>query len=170
MGAFSKLIFRSGFSTVYTPGTVTPSTASKITTQRPADIELTSGTGASQADIEWVSYRTLAASSNETIDLYGGLTDAFGVTLNFVKVKGIWIYAASANVNNVIFKPAAATSFLGPFGAAAHQVSIPPAGHFMVTAPVAGWAVTDSTDDIYFGNSGAGSSVIFTVHIVGTSA
>ena len=171
MGAFTKCIIRSGFATVYTPGSVTPTTASKATKQSPAELELGSGTGASNCDIEYLGQRTLGASANETLDLRGGLTDAFGTTLQFVSVKGIWIKASSSNTNSVIFKPAAADSFLIGFGAAAHQFTIPPGGVFMVTYPTTGWAPgAAATDDIYFENSAAGSSVVYDLHIVGSTA
>lgn len=171
MGAFTKLIIRSGFSTVYTPSSVTPTTASKTTKQSPAELELGSGTGNGNCDIEYLGQRTLAASANEDLDLRGGLTDHFGTTLQFVSVKGIWIKASSSNTNSVVFKPAAASGFLVGFGAAAHQFTIPPGGVFMVTYPVTGWAPgAGATDLLNFANSAAGSSVVYDLHIVGSTA
>lgn len=171
MGTFSKAIIRAGFATAYSPSTVVPTTRALIDKQSPADTELSSGTGSGAVDLMYIDQRTLGASANETIDISGGITDPFGTTLNFVTVKGIFIKASTGNTNNVLFKPAASNSFLGPFNAAADQVSIPPGGCFLVTAPATGWAVTaGSGDDIYLANSGAGSSVTYDIHIIGTSA
>lgn len=171
MGTFTKAVIRAGFMTVYSPSTVAPATRTLVDRQSPADTELSSGTGASAVDVEYIDQRTLAASANETLDLRGSLKDPFGTTLNFVKVKGIFIKASSANTNNVLFKPNATNTFLGPFNAAADQVAIPPGGAFLVTAPVGGWATTAATGDlIYLANSAAGSSVTYDIHIIGTSA
>jgi hypothetical protein len=46
--------------------------------------QLTSGTGAGQADLVFSDTRTLAASANESLDLAGSLVGAFGATLTFV--------------------------------------------------------------------------------------
>lgn len=171
MGVFTRAVIRAGFMTVYSPSTVVPTTRTLVNRQSPADTELSSGTGSLAVDIEYIDQRTLAASANETIDIRGAVTDPFGTTLNFVKVKGIFIKASSANTNNVLFKPAASNSFLGPFNAAADQVAIPPGGCFLVTAPVDGWSTVAGTgDDIYLANSGAGTSVTYDIHIIGTSA
>ena len=170
MGQFSSLLLRSGFATVYRPAS-TP-LSDLAARNSPADRELTSGTGNSQCDLEYRAQRTLAALANEDLDLAGGgLLDPFGNALTFVKVRGIWILAADGNVNSVIVKPAAANGFTGPFGAAAHTITLPPQGVFLVTAPVAGWAVTPGTGDkINIANSAAGSTVTYDIHIVGASA
>src|SRR5437868_13008161 len=60
------------------------------------------GTGADQSNMIWADTRTVNASSSEDLDLYGGLTNAFGDTINFTAVKGIFIFAASGNTNNII--------------------------------------------------------------------
>lgn len=134
-------------------------------------ITMNTGTGASQADKMFSDRRTIALSSNEDLDLAGVLTDPFGVTVTFAKVKAIIITAASGNTNNVKVKPATTNGFLGPFNAAADTVSIPPGGSFMVAAPVSGWTVTAGTGDLLnIANSGAGTSVTYDIVIIGTSA
>ena len=81
-------------------------------------INLASGTAAGQADRIFSDTRTLAASANEDLDLAGGgLTDAFGAALTFVKVKGMLIVAAAGNTNNVIVGGAASAQFLTWVGA-----------------------------------------------------
>lgn len=171
MGVFDSIYIRHGFGSVYRPESILPPTITAESVNTPYDTQLASGTGSGKCDIEHIMQYTLAASANITLDLRGGLTDRFGNTLQFVSVKGIWIKASPSNVNNVIFKPSATDSFLAGFGAAAHQFSIPPGGLFMVTHPAAGWAPgAAASDDIYFENSGAGSSVVFDFHIIGSTA
>jgi hypothetical protein len=45
------------------------------------------GAGALQCNALWHDSRTLAASANEDLDLYGSLSDGFGSTLNFANIK-----------------------------------------------------------------------------------
>ena len=137
----------------------------------PSTSTMASGTGSNQADLAFTDQRTLAASGTENLDLAGGLTDQFGATLTFVKVKIIHITAASGNTNNVTVSPAATNGFLGFFNATADLISIPPGGQMFLAAPVSGWTVTAGTGDLLtVANSGAGTSVTYDVRIVGTSA
>jgi hypothetical protein len=130
-----------------------------------------SGTGNDQVDLMFDDQRTLGASGSEDLDLAGGLTDAFGLTLTFVKVKAIQIRAAAGNTNNVVVGGASANAFVGPFGAATHTIAIPPSGVLTLCAPKAGWTVTPSTGDLLrIANSGAGSGVTYDITILGTSA
>lgn len=132
--------------------------------------DLASGTSASQADLIWSDTRTLTASATENLDLAGVLADAFGATLTFVKIKAILIKAAAGNTNNVVIGNGS-NPFLGPFGAAAHTLAVPPGGCVALFAPVSGWAVTAATADILkVANSSSGSSVTYDITIVGTSA
>lgn len=171
MGVFSKAIIRSGFSTVYRPTSVLPATSDLLNKHSPAEIELSSGTGASAVDLEYLKQETIAASTNTDYDLAGSLLDRFGNVITFVKVKGIWIKASPSNVNSVRIKPAASNGFLGPFADASDIISVPPGGVLLLAAPVSGWTVTAGSGDLLnLANSGAGSSVVFDIHIIGTSA
>jgi hypothetical protein len=132
---------------------------------------LSSGTGNSQADLIYQAQRTLSSEATEDLDLAGTLTDPFGATITFVKVKAIYIRAAAGNTNSVVVGGASSNAFLGPFADATDKVSIPPSGAFLAAAPVAGWAVTASTGDLLtVTNSGSGTSVTYDIVIVGTSA
>lgn len=131
-----------------------------------------SGTGADQADKQYRATITLAASASQTLDLAGGITDVFGATITFVKIKKVEVYAADGNTNNVnVTRPA--SNGVPLFLAAGDGLGIPPGGAFAFVGPkAAGLAtVTDTTaQDLTFTNSGAGSSVTFDVVIEGTSA
>lgn len=132
---------------------------------------LANGTGAEQADKVWDDTRVINASSNDDLDLSGGLTDAFGGTVAFVKVKGIFVFANAGNTNNVVIGAAAATQFVGPFGAATHTVAVPPGQFFAITASTNGWAVVNAASDLLrIANGGAGTPVTYDIVILGTSA
>jgi hypothetical protein len=131
---------------------------------------LTSGTTTGKADVVWSDTRTLAASANEDLDLAGSLSTALG-TVTFAKVKAIIVTADAGNANNVVLGNAASNTFTGPFGAATHTVAVAPGGSVALFAPAAGWTVTAATGDLLRAtNSGGGSSVTYSILIVGTSA
>lgn len=134
--------------------------------------QLDNGTGANQADKLYADSNTLAASANTDVDLAGSLTDVLGAALTFAKVKAIFLRAATGNTNNVVLGGAASNAFVGPFGAAAHTISVSPGGFLGIIAPdSAGWTVTAGTGDLLrIANSGAGSTVTYDVVIIGTSA
>lgn len=131
-----------------------------------------SGTAASQADRIFSDTRTIAASGTDDLDLAGVLTDAFGATCTFVRVRGLIVFANAANTNNVIVGNAAANGFITWVGAAAHTVTVRPGGLLALIAPdTTGYAVTAGTGDILrVANSGAGTSVTYDIVIIGASA
>jgi len=134
-------------------------------------IAFDNGTGASQADKIWDDTRTITASGTDDIDLAGVLVDAFGAVATFVKVKGIFVAASALNTNNVVIGAAAATQFVGPFGAATHTVALTPGQFFAITNSVSGWTVGAGASDLLrVTNSAGGTSVTYDIVILGTSA
>lgn len=133
---------------------------------------LATGTGVSQADRVYYAQPTVAASGTTTIDLAGTVTDVFGATVTFARVKALIVAAASGNTNNVVVGGAASNGFITWVGGATHTVNVRPGGFLAVTAPDAtAYAVTASTgDQLLFTNSGAGTSITFDVIILGASA
>lgn len=131
-----------------------------------------SGTGANQADVLWSDTRTINASSSESLDLAGSLTNAFGATVTFAKVKAIIISAASANTNNVQVGGAGSNDFVNWVANASDIVNVRPGGVFVLVSPDStSYAVTASTGDILkIANSSSGTSVTYTITIIGTSA
>lgn len=126
------------------------------------------GVGASQAQKLFCDTRTLTASSTENIDLAGSLTDAFGATLTFAEIKAIIVSADSGNTNNVVVGGAASNAF-PLFGDATDTISVKPGGFFAIVDPSAGgYTVTAGTGDILkIANSSSGTSVIYTIVIIG---
>lgn len=138
----------------------------------PVNIEklltLVAGTDATnKANVLFSDTRTLAASATEDLDLTGSLTDAFGSTISAAEIVAIFISAASGNTNNVQLTRPASNGFIGPFLAAGDGVAIKP-GEWLPLISQSGWAVTASTGDLLtFTNSGSGTSVTYSIVIVG---
>lgn len=137
-------------------------------------ISLADGAAAGQANVAWFDSGTLAASANVDLDLAAGLTDSFGNSLTFAKVKAIVVKAAAGNTNNIIVGGAASAQFATWAGAAAHTVTVKPGGVFALavgSGDLNGYAVTATTADLLrLANSGAGTSVAYEVAIVGTAS
>ncbi|MFE6225480.1 hypothetical protein [Streptomyces sp. NPDC057854] len=132
-----------------------------------------SGTGAGQADRAWSDRRTLAASATEDLDLAGVLLDAFGATVTFARIKGLYIRAAATNVNNVIVGAATANAWAALLGATGTLTLRPGAAIGLTTgaADAATYAVTAGTGDLLkVANSGAGTAVSYDIVIIGASA
>lgn len=134
-------------------------------------IELSNGTGANSADLMFHDQRTIAASSNEDLDLAGSLAGPFGASQVFVELRAILISAAAANTNNVrVTRPA--SNGVPLFLAASDGIDVPPGGVFLWSCPADGKVtVTASTGDlINIANSSSGSTVTYDVVIIGSSA
>lgn len=137
-------------------------------------IQLTSGTGAGQADLVFSDTRTVNASSNDDLDLAGGLTDANGNTLTFARVKALIVKASASNTNNVLVGGDATNTFLTWVVAEADAIILRPGAElalFAGSADATGYAVTASTGDLLrITNSAGGTSVTYDIVIVGSSA
>lgn len=137
-------------------------------------VGLASGTGAGQADRIFHDRRTLAASANEDLDLAGVLTDPFGATITFARIKGLLVAAAAGNTNNVVVGNAATNGFITWVGAATHTVTVRPGGVLALLAGGAdatGYAVTAGTGDLLrIANSAGGTSVDYDIVLIGASA
>lgn len=130
---------------------------------------LETGTLDTQADKAWGDTRTLAASTSEDLDLFGLLLDAFGDLFSPVEIVAVMVSADAANVNDVVVGGAAATQFVGPFGAATHTHKVRPGGFYFWYAP-AGFANAAGADLLKILNGGAGTSVTYSIVVVGRSA
>lgn len=137
-------------------------------------VELATGTAAGKADKIWSDTRTIAASGTDDLDLAAGLTDAFGASITFVKVKAIIISAAAGNTNNVLVGGDATNTFLTWVESESDAVVLRPGATFALIAGEAdatGYAVTASTGDLLRIRNSAGSTgVDYSIIIIGTSA
>ncbi|MFD0347335.1 hypothetical protein ACFQ0M_17265 [Kitasatospora aburaviensis] len=135
-------------------------------------IGLAAGTGAGQADRLWTATRTIAASSNEDLDLNGtALTDALGAAVAMARIKGLIVAASSANTNNVVVGGAASNGFITWVGSATDKVSVRPGGVLaLFCTDATGYAVTAATGDLLrVANSGSGTSVTYDITVIGCS-
>jgi hypothetical protein len=114
--------------------------------------------------------RTIAASSNDDLDLNGVLTNALGASVALTKVRTIVIKAAPGNTNDVVVGNATSNGVASIFGATTHTVKIKPGGMLALTAPDAtAYAITAGTADILrIANGGAGTSVTYDILILGS--
>jgi len=132
-------------------------------------LQISNGTGAGQADRIFHDQRSTAG--NDDLDLAGVLTDTFGATLTFAKVKGIIVAAAAGNSGNVIIGGASSTFNTWVTGTNP-AVLVRPGGVFALLdgqADAAGYAVTPTSADILRITAGAGT-VTYDIVIIGTSA
>jgi hypothetical protein len=130
-------------------------------------MEFGPGTSAvGQANVLFSDTRTLAASTNENLDVAGVLADALGATINAAEIVAIYIAAAPGNVNDVQFtRPASNGAPI--FLAAGDGFALGP-GDFSLRTYRNGIAVTAATGDlINVANGGAGTPVNYDIVIIG---
>lgn len=128
---------------------------------------IVNGTGAGQANMTWTDTRTISASSSENLDLAGVLTNSFGTTLTFTKIKGMIVTANSANTNNVLVGGAASNAFINWVADATDIIQLPPNAVFSFFNP-AGYAVTAATGDLLkIANSSSGTPVTYDIVLIG---
>lgn len=132
---------------------------------------LTDGAGANQVNRIWTDERTLAASATEDLDLAATLTDPFGATITFARVKALFVAASASNANNVVVGGAASNGFTTWVSGTTPAVLVRPGGLLALMAPDAtGYAVTASTGDLLkVTNSGAGTGVTYQVIVIGSA-
>lgn len=143
-----------------------------------SSISYSDGAGANQANLIWSDTRTIAASGTDEIDLTGlvnspqvAMTDVYGQTVTFARVKAIYVAAASGNTNNVnVVRPA--SNGFALFLAAGDGLALAPGDVFMWASPTAaGKAVTGgSADLLHLINSAGSTTVTYTIVIIGAAS
>jgi hypothetical protein len=132
------------------------------------------GVAAGQSNKLFTDTRTVAASSNDDLDLNGVLTDAFGGSLALLRVRALIVVAAAGNTNDVVVGGAAANPWLAPFGSGTDKVKVKPGATLALFAGIAdatSWVVVPTTGDILrVANGGAGTPVTYDIVIVGADA
>lgn len=132
---------------------------------------VTDGTGANQADLLWHDQRTLGATTSEDLDLAGSLTDVYGATLTFARIKGLYVKAADANGANIVVGGAAANAWIGFFNATTDKFKLTPGAFSLNIAPGAtAWPVVAGTGDILKIENTDGSAATYDILIMGASA
>lgn len=132
-------------------------------------VQLANGTGASQASQVYQDTGSLGPSASTNIDLAGSLTNIFGATITFTKIKLLAVKASAANnvANNLQVSRGASNGFIW-FLAVSDGFYLAP-GAFAIWYDPAGVAVTAATADIITLTNGAGTNTIaYDLVIVGT--
>lgn len=129
------------------------------------------GTGANQCDKEFHDERTLAAGTPEELDLAGALTNGFGETVTFAKIKSIWIEFLTETAGYTLeVGGAALNAFATMFGDATDKLVIGAGGHFYNSSPIDGFAVTAATADLLKINNPNAGEITYKIILTGTSA
>jgi hypothetical protein len=131
------------------------------------------GTGAGQADVAWWTQSTLAASASETWDFAGTLRDLLNNLVTMARLKALVISAAAGNTNNVVVG-GGTTTITTLFGATTHTTALRPGETvvwFSGSNDATGKVITSgSADLLQIANSGAGTTVGYTIAAIGCSS
>ena len=140
----------------------------KASAQLAAGISYENGTGNGQVSKEFSDTRVVSASSSESLDLAGSLTDALGNTVSFSTIKAIAIKADAANVGNLTIGATGSNAFQGPFADATDGLVLKPGGFFVIAVPNTGWTVTGGTGDLLKVANAGGSDASYSIALLGT--
>ena len=126
-----------------------------------------------QADLMFSDQRTLADAASEELDLAGTLVNAFGDTITFARIKGIFISCEATNTGNLLVGGAASNAFVNWVSDATDKIIVRPDGVLMVFAPDAdAYPVTAGTGDkLKLEHDGTGSdNLVYNIVLIGASA
>ncbi len=130
------------------------------------------GDGPGEADQIWHDTRTLAASSNDDLDLTALVQSIHGqaVSLGFAALKAILIHNTSAD-EPLVIDSSVTNSIKTPFdGSATSKLEIPPGSPVLLVNKLAGWAVTAGTGDVLRISNASAEEIEYQIVIVGTAA
>ena len=125
------------------------------------------GTGSNQGNEFFSDRRTLAGTS-ETIDLTSDLTNAFGVTIVFAKIKAIIIHNLSTATTEILTVDGNAVENAGWLTGTTPAQVIGPDGWYILTSPVDGLTITNTTQDQLTIDSGA-DTITYDLIIIGNT-
>lgn len=134
-----------------------------------ASVRYSNGDGANQVETLYMKTDTIAASAADTIDLRGVVTDPFGAVVNFSSVKAMIVSAAAGNTNDVLVGGQASGAPTVGVGDDSDVLVARPGGWVGFGLPGTGFSVAAGTDSLRVANSGAGTPVIYTIMMLGTS-
>lgn len=164
MSLLARAIF--GINGVLTKGFVTGGQADRPFSYGAA-LEYKDGVGANQASKIYAARITVGAAGNVDIDLSGTLENEMGDPVVFTAIKAGLIRPVSGP-NPVVVGNAAVNPWVGPFGAAAHTISVPQGGELAFgRADAGGWPVGAGASDILRLANAAGGPIDVDVVLVG---
>lgn len=129
-------------------------------------ITLTSGDGASEADVIFHDERTLADDANEVLDFHAGtLSDPLGAALTMDIIKVLYIKNTSTTTD---LKIGGGTDPIPLFANATDILSIKPGGTFLYSAPDAtGLSAIDGNDLNILHGGGGTADVEYEIIVIG---
>jgi hypothetical protein len=143
------------------------STANENLTYSAVDT-LAFGSTTTLVDQIFTDTRTIAASTTDILDLVGGLTNKFGTTINFAKIKAVILHNRSTDAG-CILTVGNSTAVLWR-GAAAHTETLAK-GAKSVHVDLTGWAVVGGASDLLdIVNASATAVATYDIIVIGTSA
>lgn len=130
-------------------------------------IALLDGSGAGQVNKIWSDSGSQIQSVNTDLDLSGSLAGRFGAVV-FTAIKGIAIFAGSANPGNLIVGNVT-NGIVAPFGAATHSQAVAPGGLYVNVNPsAAGFPIVAATADLLrIASAATAGTYTYDVMIVG---
>lgn len=150
-------------------------TATAPLSQTLTPLDLTSGTGANQADTIFSDTRSLAATATENIDLYTW-SNALGDTQTNARIKLLLIRNKNTATGDVLRIGGLGNSgaWDSPFNSDHDAtVDIQPGGYLILSAPLAtGYTVTSSSVNhtLKFANTSASNTLAYDLVVIGASA
>lgn len=134
------------------------------------DLRFKTGTGSGQVDRIWSDRRTLASSGTDTLDLAGVLTDSYGSTITFSKIKLVYIKNRSSTDGvDLRAGPDATNGWVGMFIDASDRNRIAAGGCLLWYDPNGQSVGAGATDELWVQNDGS-VSCDYDIIVVGTSA
>lgn len=138
--------------------------------QKTWQIAFTDGAGANQGNQQWHDRRTVATSATDTLDLNGSLTNQYGTTVSFARVKLLLVYNETGG-GQLQLRPGASNAWANLFpglGGTGHYINSP--GIVMHYAGDAtGWAVSAGSDTIRLVNQSGSLTATYNILIVGST-
>ena len=125
------------------------------------------GTGSNQGNEFFSDTRTVTASP-ETLDLTSGLTNAFGETVVFAKIKAIIVHNKSTASGAILIIKGNAITNAGWISGTTPHHAIPPNGWYIVTSPVDGFTIINTTQDQLTFEPGA-ATITYDLIIIGNT-
>lgn len=134
----------------------------------------TLGAGAASYNVQWRDSRSIAAATDDDLDLSGSLTDAFGATVAFARFKVLGIWSTNLNTADTHLKLGGGSNYVSTLFAAAGDILLAPksGGSLIIACDTAtGYVVTATTADILrITNASAGTIATYDIVILGASS
>lgn len=142
----------------------------KLSASKTISDSLANGTGLDQADQMYMTSGTVAAGTPVDLDLSGSVTNAFGTTVAFARLKGIIIHNKTTTAGAILEVGAGSNPITSLWLASGDGVKVGPDGMLALWNPsAAGYAVTATTADILRLVSASGT-ISYEIYLIGATA